>query len=211
MGALGTALAGSNKALVTVSGIPEISDKVVTEADAAPVAEINGRATDESHGGAADVAATNRELASRGVRSVLVRLPLAVHGEGDSHGLMSRLIALNKQRAISGLVGDGTNRWAAVHVDDAANLICIALAKAPAGSVLHAVRDEGVAVRDIAALISAQLSLPLNWVTATEFGSLAGTLAQDQRASSIVTQKLLGWRPRRAGLLDDLQAGYYFS
>ena len=149
-------------------------------------------------------------MASRGVRSSVVRLPRSVHGEGDRHGFIARLIRIARDKGVSGYVGDGANRWPAVHVLDTAHLFRLAVERAPAGSVLHAVGDEGIPVRDIAAAIGRHLDLPVVPRTAEDFGFLGMVLAVDQPASSVLTRELLGWQPVRPGLIADIDQGHYF-
>jgi len=150
-------------------------------------------------------------LAAHGVRSSVVRLPRSVHGEGDHHGLIARLIGIARDKGVSGYVGDGSSRWPAVHVLDAAHLFRLAAEQATAGSVLHAVADEGVPVRDFATVIGRHLDLPAASVPAEDFGFLGMVLAVDQPASSVLTRELLGWRPVQPGLIEDLDKGHYFA
>ncbi len=152
-------------------------------------------------------------LASRGVRSSVVRLPPTVHGEGD-HGFLATLVGVARDRGVSGYIGDGSNHWPAVHRLDAAHLFRLALEKAPAGSVLHAVADQGVPIRAIADVIGRHLGLPVVAISPGDagehFGWLAGFLAADSPASSTLTRELLGWQPAHPGLIDDLDKGHYF-
>jgi nucleoside-diphosphate-sugar epimerase len=111
----------------------------------------------------------------------------------------------------SGYIGDGSNRWPAVHVLDAAHLFRLAVEQGPAGSRLHAVGDEGVPIRDIAAVIGRHLNLPTASVPAEDFGWLGHILAIDQPASSAQTRALLGWQPVQPGLIEDLDKGHYFG
>jgi nucleoside-diphosphate-sugar epimerase len=152
-------------------------------------------------------------LASRGVRSSVVRLPRTVHGEGDN-GFIATLVGIARGKGVSGYYGDGTNRWPAVHRTDCAHLFRLALEKAPAGSTLHAVADEGVPLRDIAEVIGRHLDLPVVSVSPTDadehFSWLAFVLTADQPASSALTAELMGWQPTQPGLIDDLDKGHYF-
>jgi nucleoside-diphosphate-sugar epimerase len=152
-------------------------------------------------------------LASRGVRSSVLRLPPTVHGEGD-HGFMATLVGIARDKGVSGYIGDGSNHWPAVHRLDAAHLFCLALEKAPAGSVLHAVADEGLPIRAVAEVIGRHLDLPVVAISPEDagehFGWLAGFLATDSPASSTLTRELLGWHPTHPGLIDDLDMGHYF-
>jgi nucleoside-diphosphate-sugar epimerase len=200
---MGDALEGSGGPLVIASGTPAVPGRVATERDesasGSPVAArlANAQAT--------------LDLAARGVRSSVVGLPRTVHGDGDRHGFIARLIGIARDSGVSGYVGDGTNRWPAVHVLDAAHLFRLAVEQAPAGSRLNAVGDEGVPIRDIAEVIGRHLNLPTASVPAEDFGWLGHILAIDQPASSALTYELLGWRPVQPGLIEDLDKGHYFA
>ena len=200
--AVGRALEGSGKPLVIASGTPALPGRVATERDDLP-----------SSGPAAGRAANARaalDMAARGVRPSVVGLPRSVHGEGD-HGFIPILIGVARDKGVSGYVGDGSSRWPAVHVLDAARLFRLAVEQAPAGSVLHAVGDEGVPVRDIAAVIGRHLNLPTASLPAEDFGFLGGLLGIDQPASGALTRELLGWQPTHPGLIEDLGQGHYFQ
>lgn len=202
--AFGEALEGSGKPLVIASGTPAIPGKVATERDRPefpPGSPMAGRAAN---------AQATLDLASRGVRSSVVGLPRTVHGEGDQ-GFVSWLIADAREKGAAGYVGDGSNRWPAVHVTDAGRLFRLAVEQAPAGSMLHAVGDEGVPIRDIAEVIGRHLDLPTASRPAENFGFLGMVLSIDQPASSALTSELLGWRPVGPGLLEDLDKGHYFN
>lgn len=151
-------------------------------------------------------------LADRGVRVSSVRLSPTVHGDGDG-GFVATLVETARRTGVAGHVGDGAQRWPAVHRDDAARLFRLALESAPAGSVLHGAAEPGVPQRDIAAAIAEQLAVPVQSVdpvaAAGHFGWLADFLAVDVHASSLRTQQLVGWTPVGPGLLDDLAAGHY--
>jgi nucleoside-diphosphate-sugar epimerase len=149
--------------------------------------------------------------AHSGVRSCLVMLPRSVHGEGERHGFVPQLIAMARATGVAGYIGDGSSRWPAVHVKDAATLFRLAIEKAPAGAVLNAVGDEGVPVREIAEAIGRHLELPSRSLPAEEVsGMWVRLLSTDMPASSAITQELLDWKPTHAGLLDDLEQGHYF-
>ena len=141
------------------------------------------------------VGAVALSFAARGVRSSVVRLSPSVHGEGD-HGFMAALIAIARDKGVSGYIGDGSNRWPAVHRFDAAQLFRLALETAPAGSVLHGVADEGVPIRAIAEVIGRHLNLPVVSISPEDasehFGWLGRFLAIDSPASSALTRELVG-------------------
>lgn len=149
-----------------------------------------------------------------GVRSSVLRFPPTVHGDGDG-GFMATIVAAARQHGTAGYVGDGTNRWPAVHRSDAARLTRLAVEAAPAGSVLHAVGDEGVAFRAIAETIGDRLGLPtasLDPAQAAEhFGPIGHFVAVDSPATATVTRDLLGWEPAGPTLIEDLQADHYFQ
>jgi nucleoside-diphosphate-sugar epimerase len=200
---MGAALEGSGKPLVIASGTPAVPGRVATERDEIPPSSlVAGRAAS---------ARAALDMAARGVRSSVLGLPRTVHGDGDRHGFIARLIAIARDKGVSGYVGDGSSRWPAVHVLDAAHLFRLAVEQAPAGSRLHAVGDQGVPIRDIAEVIGRHLSLPTASVPAEDFGFLGQILAVDQPASAALTRELLGWRPVQPGLIDDLDKGHYFA
>ncbi|MFI6544121.1 SDR family oxidoreductase [Streptomyces prunicolor] len=151
--------------------------------------------------------------AARGVRVSVIRLP-QVHGEGD-HAFVPGVIDVARAKGVSAYTGDGTTRWAAVHRDDAALLYRLALENAPAGTVLHAVADEGVSGKEIADVIGKRLDLPVTSVPVEEagahFGWLGHYLVSDLVGTSTVTRERLGWTPTRIGLLADLDHDYYFN
>ena len=150
--------------------------------------------------------------ADRGVRSCLVMLPRSVHGEGERHGFIPQLIAMARTKGVSGYIGDGTSRWPAVHVKDAARLYRLAIEQAPAGAVLNAVGDEGVPIREIAEAIGRHLNLPAKSLPAEEYeGMFVRLLGTDMPASSAITQELLGWKPTHPGLIEDIEQGHYFK
>ncbi len=201
--AFGSALEGTGKPLVITSGTPAVAGSLATESDAPPsIGPAAGRGIN---------ARAALALADRGVRSAVVRIPRSAHGDGDRSGLIPRVIGIAREKGFSGFVGEGTSRWPAVHVLDAATLFRLAVERAPAGSVLHAVGDEGVPVRDFATLIGHHLGLPVTSVEAEEFGFIGALLAIDQPASSALTRELLGWEPTHPGLIADLDEGHYFN
>ena len=154
-------------------------------------------------------------FAERGVRSSLIRLSPLVHSSLDHHGFAHLLIGIARAKGVSGYVGDGKNRWPAVHTLDAAHLYRLALESAPAGSRLHGVADEGVPFMDIAEVIGRRLNLPVKSVDPQEagahFGFLGNFVGLDNWTSSVRTRELLGWEPTHEGLLDDLTNGHYFD
>ena len=153
-------------------------------------------------------------LASQGVRSCVVRLPPSVHGEGD-RAFVPALIAIARDKGLSAYIGDGANRWPAVHRLDAARLFRLAVERAPAGSRLHGVADEGVPVRAIAEVIGRRLGVPVVAKSpeeaAAHFGWLAGFLGADCPASSARTRQLLDWHSTEPGLIADLDHPRYFG
>jgi nucleoside-diphosphate-sugar epimerase len=199
---MGSALEGSGKPLVIASGTPAVPGHVATERAEQP--PIGGAAIR-----AANAAAT-LDLAALGVRSAVVGLPRTVHGAGD-HGFIAMMVGIARDKGVSGYVGDGSSRWPAVHVLDAAHLFRLAVEHAPAGSRLHAVGDEGVPIRDIAEVIGRHLNVPTASVPAEDFGFLGRILAVDQPASAALTRELLGWQPVQPGLIADLEKGHYFA
>ena len=148
------------------------------------------------------------------MRTAIVRPGASVHGEGD-HGFVPVLIDIARTKGVSAYIGDGSNRWPAVHRLDAAHLYRLALEDAPAGSVFHAIADEGIATREIAEVIGRHLDLPVVSIApqdaAEHFGWMGVFFGIDAPASSALTQERLGWRPARPGLIEDLEQGHYFA
>ncbi|HXZ06978.1 MAG TPA: SDR family oxidoreductase [Paraburkholderia sp.] len=207
--ALTVALEGSGKPFVLTSGTALLAPgRIGTEEDApSPGSAAYPRAASE---------ATVLAAAGRGVRTSVIRLPPSVHGDGDhgfAAGFASALIGVAREKGVSAYVGDGLNRWPAVHRLDAAHLYRLALEKGFAGAKYHAVADEGVAVREIAEVIGRRLNAPVVAKsfeeTGDHFGWLARFIGVDCPASSARTRERLGWRPVRPGLIPDLDRAFY--
>ncbi|MBO1330032.1 SDR family oxidoreductase [Streptomyces sp. VRA16 Mangrove soil] len=196
LAAIGEALVGTDRPLVTVSGTPQVEGRASTEHDPLP--------TDGPVGGRSESVVRALGLAAQGVRSSAVRLPRTVHNEGEG-GFAGLLAQIARGAGTVGYPGDGAQRWPAVHARDAAVLFRLALEKAPGGSSWHAVADEGDAVRDIAAVIGRRLGLPVASLPEENFGPLGPIFATDQPASSAHTRAALGWEPTHPSLLDDLE------
>lgn len=153
-------------------------------------------------------------LADRGIRSSVVRLPPTVHGTGDK-GFVPWIIGCARTNGVSAYVGDGANRWPAAHVSDAARVFRHAADQAQPGSVLHAVDDSGVPIKDIAAVIGRHLDLPVASIPADKaadhFQWMAGFIGFDNPVSSQITRNTYNWTPTGPGLIEDLDAGHYFA
>jgi nucleoside-diphosphate-sugar epimerase len=154
-------------------------------------------------------------LAQRGVRASVIRLSPVVHSTLDTQGFTPALIATARDKGVAGYVGDGANRWPAVHTLDAARLFRLALESAPAGSRLHGVAEEGIPFREFAEAIGRNLGLPTASIApqdaAGHFGFLGGFVAADNPTSSALTRQRLGWNPVHPGLIADLDEGHYFT
>jgi nucleoside-diphosphate-sugar epimerase len=210
---IGEALAGSEKPFVIASGILGIAPgRVATEQDG------HGSPPDGAWGSGPltrwETAELVLSLASRGVRSSIVRLAPTNHGDGDN-GFIATLVGIARDKGVSGYIGEGASRWTAVHRLDSARLFRLALEQAPAGSTLHGVADEGVPIRDIAEVIGRHLDVPVDSISPQDAGEhftwLAGFLGLDSPASSALTRELLGWQPTQLGLIADLDQGHYFQ
>ncbi|MFD6988907.1 SDR family oxidoreductase [Streptomyces sp. NPDC059943] len=210
----GDALAGSDRPFLIASGTLGLAPgRLATEEDG----QASGPAGAHMSGGPAKRLANAQAtvaLADRGVRSSVARLTPTVHGDGDN-GFMATLVAIARDKGVSGYIGDGANRWPAVHRSDAARLFRLALEGAPAGSTLHAVAEEGVPIRAVAEVIGRHLGVPSASVSpddaAGHFTWMAGFLGLDSPTSGAYTRELLGWRPTGPGLIDDLDKGHYFA
>ncbi|WP_250009301.1 SDR family oxidoreductase [Actinoplanes sp. M2I2] len=208
--ALGEAVAGSDRSLVIASGTALMRPgQVLDENDLGDPASAGPRRETEQ-----DLL----KMSGEGVRGVVVRLGTSVHGQADRSGFIPGFIAAAREHHASAYIGTGDNRWPAVHQLDAARVFRLAAESAPAGSILHAVGDEGIPFRDIAERIGKHLNLPtisLEEADAprhfSEFGELAFITGQDIPASSALTQSVIDWQPQHPGLLEDLDQGFYFT
>jgi nucleoside-diphosphate-sugar epimerase len=202
---LGSALEGSERPLLVTSGLATVAEgRTPTEEDAPlPPSPAYPRASE----------ATAEMLLKRGVRVSVVRLP-QVHNT-IKQGLVTYAIAVAREKGVSAYVGDGLNRWAAVHVLDTARLYRLALEKQEAGARYHAIAEEGVPVREIAEAIGRGMKVPVVSKSpeeaAVHFGRLGMFVGRDLPGSSLQTQRILGWRPTGPGLIDDLDRAYYFA
>ena len=203
---MGAALEGTGRPLVVTSGTALVGPgTVVTEDDwPDPSAAVHPRSA---------TAVLARDLAGRGVRSSIVRPGPSVHGEGD-HGFVPFVIGVAREKGVSAYIGDGSNRWPAVHRLDTGHLYRLALENAAAGSVLHAIADEGVPTREIAETIGRHLGVPAISISPEDaqehFGWMAMFWSLDIPASSALTQARMGWTPAQLGLIADLELGHYF-
>jgi nucleoside-diphosphate-sugar epimerase len=208
-----TALTGSDRPFVLASGLLGAAPgRVATEADG------HNPSTMAGAGGGPQTRHATAEFvlsyAEQGVRTSVVRLPPTNHGMGDN-GFIASLIGIARDKGVSGYIGDGANRWPAVHRLDSAQLFRLAVESAPAGSTLHAVGEEGVPIRDVAEVIGRHLELPLVSVSLDDapahFTWMANFIGLDSPASGEFTKELLSWTPTHVALIADLDEGHYFN
>ncbi|PYY64019.1 MULTISPECIES: SDR family oxidoreductase [unclassified Curtobacterium] len=204
---IGAALAGSDRPFVFAAGVAGLaSGRPATEADPNPFV-----GPDAPRGGG-----ENRgfDFVEQRVRAVAARFSPTTHGPGD-HGFVAYIVATARQHGVSAYIGEGTNRWAAVHVADAARLVRLGLEQAPAGTRMHAVAETGIPTRAIAEAIGEGLGLPVASIDPADapahFGFMASFFGMDMSATSEATRELLDWRPTGPGLLQDIAAGAYFD
>jgi nucleoside-diphosphate-sugar epimerase len=209
--AMGAVLAHSDRPLVLASGLLGLTvGRAAIEDDGlVPGAAVRGNPA----GLRSATALLALSLRGIGVRSSVLRLPPTVHGDGDN-GFVATFVSIARQRGVSGYVGEGTNRWPAVHRTDAARLARLAVESAPAGSVLHAVGDEGVPFREIAEAMGRHLGVPTTSVAPADapehFGHLGHFVSLDSPATGVITRELLGWQPTGPSLLEDLDQDHYY-
>jgi nucleoside-diphosphate-sugar epimerase len=203
--ALASALEGSGRPLVITTGTALVAPgRVATERDR-PETDFHPRVRSEM---------IALSFADRGVRVSIVRPAPSVHGKGDK-GFVPILINIAREKGKAAYIGDGSNRWPAVHRLDTARLYAIGLESAPTGSVLHAIGEEGIPTRQIAEVFGRKLDLPVVSIdpeaAAEHFGWMGAFFGLDIPASSALTQELTGWKPTHVGLLEDLEQGHYFE
>jgi nucleoside-diphosphate-sugar epimerase len=202
IGAMGSVLAGSDRPLVVTSGFAGFAPGRLATEEEMPAVVVR---TSES---------AALSLVPQGVRAMVVRLAASVHDVND-HGFVPYLIGVARQRGEAAYIGEGLNRWPAVHRLDAAHLFRLALEQGQAGARYHGVGDEGIAFRDLATVIGRHLNVPVVSKSPEEaadyFGWMARFAGLDMAASSALTQQRLGWQPTHLGLLADLEQGDYFA
>jgi len=202
--ALGAALEGTNRPLLVTSGTALLAPgQMATEAHAADF--------DPSWPRASELAA--EALRARGIRAGVVRLPPSVHGHGD-HGFLATLIGIAREKGISAYIGEGMNRWSAVHRLDTARVFRLAIEHGAEGGPFHAVGEDSVVFRDIAEVIGRRLDLPVVSLSPEDAAAHFGWFrfaSLDVPASSDRTQARLGWKPEQDGLLADLDHPAYFG
>ncbi len=203
--AIAETLVDTGHPFVLASGVAGLAQgRPSTEEDPSPF-----HGPGSPRGGAENLALT---YAARGVRVVSARFAPTVHGDRD-HGFIAYIVATAREKGVSAHVGDGANRWSAVHRGDAARLVRLGLEGAPAGSLLHAVAEEGVPTRVIAEAIGRGLGLPVTSVAPEDavghFGFIGAFFAMDLAASSVRTRESMGWDPTGPTLVEDIDAGAY--
>ncbi|GAA5202715.1 SDR family oxidoreductase [Microbacterium jejuense] len=201
--AFASALEGTGRTLAIASGVAGlVQGRPATEDDMSQVP--NPRA---------DNAAFVLSLADRGVTPLILRFAPSVHGTAGDHGFIRTIAQVARERGVSAYVGDGGSRWAAVHRDDAAHVVRLALEAPERGAVVHAVAEEGVSAKAIAEALADRLGLPTASIAPEEaldhFGWMGRFFGQDLAATSTITRERYGWTPTRPTLLADIAAGGY--
>jgi nucleoside-diphosphate-sugar epimerase len=204
--AIGAVLEGSDRPLLVTSGVALLAPgRMAPEEDVPPFGSSSYPRKSE---------AATAVLVERGVRAATVRLAPSVHGHGD-HGFVPRLIQFARETGVSAYIGDGLNRWPAVHRLDAARLYRLALEHGAAGGPFHAVAEDGVPFKAIAEVIGRRLNIPVVSKAPEEaaghFGWFTMFAGIDAPTSSARTRAALGWKPEGPGLIADIDHPAYFT
>lgn len=203
---IGETLAGSNRPFIVTSGTALVSPGQIANEDTKPPVNPGWPRASEQ---------TADTVAESGVRAAAVRLSPSVHGDDDKHGFVPILVNTAREKGFSAYIGDGQNRWNAVHRLDAARLFRLALENAMPGARYHGNAEEAITVKEIAEAIGKQLNIPVKSIVpeaaAEHFGWFAHMAAIDCPASSQWTQKTLDWHPTHSTLLEDISNGIYTS
>jgi nucleoside-diphosphate-sugar epimerase len=203
--AIGSVLVGSNRPFIVTSGTALVSPgRLATEnMVSAHDREKFPRVSED----------TGLAFVAQGVRAMVMRLSPSVHGEGDVHGFVPMFINTARAKGVAAYIGEGLNRWNAVHRLDAVRLYRLALERGKAGARYHAVGDEAITLKAITETIGAKLNMPVASIASEQasahFGTFAHFVAIDCPASSKITQQQLGWQPSHASLADDLAGNIY--
>lgn len=207
--AMGEALEGTGKGFVIASGtltLPKNTGVVATE-------DTEAETSDDIFAQRAKSATLVREMSkSKGIRGIVIRLPPTVHGKGDQ-SIIPTIAQAMKAKGKVVMLGEGENKWSAVHLDDAVSLFRLAVERGAAGAVYHAVGEEGVRMCDILGVAAKKMGLPVEKVDFQALAEAAGQLgplvAIDNQVSSEKTQRELGWTVKGPGLVADLEANYF--
>jgi len=151
------------------------------------------------------------QLPQKGIRGVVLRLPLFVYGRGGS-SFVPFMIEQAKKAGAANYIESGAEKVSAVHVEDAADLYVLALETSTAKG-LYNVAAESVSLKDLNEAIARLLEVEAKSISSEEarkqFGAMFDFLSINNQLSADKARREFVWKPSATTILDDIENGSY--